>query len=74
MKKDEKIRMENKREMQKPKVDLCMDKLLDEKLLEVELRREEIEQDSYVQLLDPIGQSASQHGFISQSIQGIQLV
>ena len=64
--------MENKREkMQKPKLDLCMDKLLDEKLLEVELRREDIEQDSFVQLLDPIAQTASQHGFTAPPMQGI---
>ena len=36
----------------KPMPDLNMDKLLDDKLIEVELRKEETEWDSYVKLLE----------------------
>lgn len=36
----------------KPMPDLNMDKLLDDKLIEVELRKEETECDSYVKLLE----------------------
>ena len=49
--------MENRKEdseifemIRKPTVELCMDQVLNDKILEIELRKEENEPDSYVQL------------------------
>ena len=49
--------MENRKEdseifemIRKPTVELCMDQVLNNKILEIELRKEENEPDSYVQL------------------------
>ena len=56
------------KKLPKPWLDLNMDKLLDDKLIEVELRKEEPECDSYVRLLEH-GTRDSLH-FVNYKTQG----